>query len=157
VFVIEIVVKITAYSKNYFKYGWNIFDLIIVLLSCSSIFISKNSRFNFKGATSIVRTFRVGRMMRLLHKAKSLKIIFNAIIISLPALANVGCLLFLLLYLYSIIGMELFGNVLNVNTSTDRLNFENFGNAFLTLFVITTGDGWTDIMNSYLKERSIDY
>jgi hypothetical protein len=53
--------------------------------------------------------------------------------------------------------MELFGNVLNVNASTDRLNFENFGNAFLTLFVITTGDGWTDIMNSYLKERSIDY
>jgi hypothetical protein len=67
--------------------------------------------FNLKGATSVVRTFRVGRILRLLNKAKSLKIIFNTIVITLPALANVGGLLFLLLYLYSILGIYLFATV----------------------------------------------
>jgi hypothetical protein len=88
-----------------------VFDLIIIILSASSIFISKNTMLNLKGATSVIRTFRVGRILRLLHKAKSLKIIFNTIVITLPGLANVGCLLFLLLYLYSILGVYLFANV----------------------------------------------
>jgi hypothetical protein len=109
--VFEAVLKIIAFDIDYFKRGWNVFDFIIVALSFSSIFISKNSKLNLKGATSVVRTFRVGRVLRLVKKARSLKIVFNTVVVTLPALANVGGLLILLLYLYSVLGVYLFAEV----------------------------------------------
>ena len=105
IFALEAVIKIIALGKIYFKDGWNIFDFIIVVISIVSVLISKNTSFNLGGATTIVRTFRVARIFRLVKRAKSLKLVFNTFIISIPALANVGSLLLLLLYLYAVLGV----------------------------------------------------
>jgi hypothetical protein len=40
IFAIEIIIKITAYGKGYFRDGWNAFDFVIVILSVVGIFIS---------------------------------------------------------------------------------------------------------------------
>lgn len=94
------------------------------------------------GATTIIRAFRITRVFRLVKKAKTLKTVFNSFIYTLPALANVGGLLLLLLYLYSIVGVILFGDVMRNGLITDTLNYESFANAFVVLFVISTGDAW---------------
>jgi len=60
----------------------------------------------------------------------------------LPALANVGGLLLLLLYLYSIIGVYLFAEVKRSGILGDNLNYESFASSFITLFSIATGDSW---------------
>ena len=105
IFALEAVIKIIALGKIYFKDGWNIFDLFIVIMSIASVFISINTSLNLGGATTIVRTFRVARIFRLVKRAKSLKLVFNTFIITIPALANVGSLLLLLLYLYAVLGV----------------------------------------------------
>jgi voltage-dependent calcium channel L type alpha-1D len=105
IFALEAVIKIIALDKIYFKDGWNIFDFFIVLLTIGSVFVSINTSLNVGGATTIVRTFRVTRIFRLIKRAKSLKLVFNTFIMTLPALGNVGSLLLLLLYLYAVLGV----------------------------------------------------
>jgi hypothetical protein len=56
-------------------------------------------------------------------KAKSLRMIFNTFVITIPSLANVGGLLILLLYLYSILGVFLFATVKLQNELTVHANF----------------------------------
>jgi hypothetical protein len=65
----------------------------------------------------------VGRILKLIKRAKSLKIVFNTFLITLPALANVGGLLMLLLYLYSILGVFLFADIAINGVLTDTMNF----------------------------------
>jgi hypothetical protein len=154
-FTLEAIIKIIALERTYFKEGWNIFDLVIVIGSLISIFISANTKLNLKGATSIIRVFRVGRVLKLIKRAKSLKIVFNTVLVTMPALANIGGLLCLLLYLYSILGVYLFAEIKITGVLNSSLNFKSFTNAFLTLFVIATGDGWNNIMNSVLISNDI--
>ena len=119
----EALFKIIAFGKSYFKEGWNVFDFIVALGSGISIFLTMNTTLNVGGATSILRAFRVCRILRLVKRAKNLKVVFNTFIVSLPAMTNVGGLLFLLLYLYSVLGVYLFSNVAVGGVMTESLNF----------------------------------
>jgi hypothetical protein len=57
-------------------------------------------------------------MFKLFRKYKSLRAIFETFLVTLPALANVGGLLMLLIYIYAVLGMNLFANV----KFTDAIN-----------------------------------
>jgi len=59
--------------------------------------------------------------------------------------------------MYSILGMIIFGEVKRVSYIDDYINFESFFNAFLTLFIVATGDSWNLIMASYGVEKSPSY
>lgn len=142
IFTLEAVMKIIAIDKAYFEDNWNIFDFIVVIGSIISLIISGFSSLKLGGATTIIRAFRITRIFRLVKRAKTLRMVFNAFIFTIPALANVGGLLLLLLYLYSIVGVIIFGDIMRNGIITDTLNFETFPNAFVALFVISTGDAW---------------
>ena len=57
---------------------------------------------------TIIRVFRLARIFRLIRRAKSLRIIFNTFVTTLPSIMNVGILLLLLQLVYTILGLELF-------------------------------------------------
>lgn len=80
---------------------------------------------NIGSTTSIIRTFRIVRVLRLIRKAKSLRMMFSTFFQTLPALANIGGLLSLVLFLYSILGMNLFSYVKVGSKSglTSKINF----------------------------------
>jgi len=155
IFTLEAIIKIIALDVRYFKDGWNVFDFVIVFGSLLSILLTFVSSINLGGATSILRAFRVSRIFRLVNRAKRLKIVFNTFIVSLPAMANVGGLLFLLLYLYSVLGVYLFSEVTLNGFFTANQNFSNFTSAFLTMFVVATGDGWGYIMNAAMVTNDL--
>ncbi len=48
------------------------------------------------------------RLLRLVKKAKSLMIIITTFINTLPSLANIGALLFLTLFMFTVLAMNLF-------------------------------------------------
>ena len=89
----------------YFRDSWNIFDFVIIWISVAINIFSVYYKINIAGATTIVMTFRVVRLIKLMKSARSLKLILNTFLITLPAVANVGSLLLLILYLYSILGV----------------------------------------------------
>ena len=97
IFTLEAIFKLIAEGKNYFTGGWNIFDFTIVVISYITLIIgqSLSSKVGPK-QTTIIRAFRIGRIFRLIKKAKFLRIIFNTIILTIPSLGNIGGLLLLL-------------------------------------------------------------
>ena len=110
IFTIEAVTRIVAIAPRlYFSEGWNVFDTIIIIGSFASIFISANSSLGIRGAITILRSFRILRLLRLIKRGKSLQLIFNTFVITLHSLANIGGLLLLFIFMYSIMGMILLG------------------------------------------------
>ena len=71
--------------------------------------------------------------------------IFNTFVITLQSLANIGGLLMLIIYMYAILGMAVLGTTMTNGFMNDYVNFDNFIHAFLTLFILATGDSWNNI------------
>lgn len=109
--MIEAILKLLALRSFYFKDSWNVFDFLIVIGTFASILLTELTEFNIGAATTFIRAFRIARILRLVKKAKSLRIIFETFIITIPALSNVGGLLMLFLYMYSVLGVFLFAEV----------------------------------------------
>lgn len=61
--------------------------------------------------TTVVRAFRILRVLKLIRKAKSLQKILNTFLLAIPELGNVGALLFLFLFLFAVLGVFLFSEV----------------------------------------------
>jgi len=111
VFTLEAILKILALGHRYFKDNWNIFDLVVVVGTIAGYIISYVSEISIGRSTALLRTFRIFRIFRLIKRAHSLQMIFTTIVVSLPALINVGSLLLLLLFFYSVLGVFLFAEV----------------------------------------------
>lgn len=109
-----------------------------------------NIRFMNPGLLRVLRVARVARLLRILQFAKGIRQLLVALIISLPALLNVGTLLFLVIFIYAIIGMSTFGHVKKQKNLDDTVNFETFGRSMMLLFRLSTGAGWNDILESLM-------
>lgn len=155
IFIAEAIIKLIGFGpKIYFSEGWNKFDFTIIVGSFISIFISANTSLEIRGTITIMRSFRILRLLRLISRGKSLQLIFNTFVITLHSLANIGGLLLLFIFMYSILGMMIFGEVKRNGVMDDYLNFETFGNSFVILFVVATGDTWNDIMEAYSLDNT---
>ena len=98
----------------------------------------------------VFRVARVARLLRILHFAKGIRQLLVALIISLPALLNVGTLLFLVIFIYAVVGMSTFGHIKKQGNLDETVNFETFGRSMLVLFRLSTGAGWNDILESLM-------
>lgn len=104
------------------------------------------------GLLRVIRVFRVARLLRVVQFAKRIRQLLVAIIISIPALFNIGTLLFLIMYIYAIIGMASFGNVKKQGVLDDFVNFETFGKSMMLIFRLSTGTGWNDILDGLMVQ-----
>jgi len=148
----EAALKIICMGCNFFKDNWNCFDFFIVCLTCTTLILQQGNIMNIGSGTSILRVFRLGRVFRLINRAKSLRMIFNTFLITLPSLANIGCLLLLVIFIYSILGVELFAYIRLQKNLTVDCNFQNFGYSFITLLRVSTGEGWNAIQDDLVRQ-----
>ena len=75
---------------------------------------------------AVLPNFRIARLLRLVEFAKGIRQLLWALMISLPALFNVGTLLFMVMFIYTIIGMSAFRHVKRAGEFNDTVNFETF-------------------------------
>ena len=100
----------------------------------------------------VMRVLRIGRLLRFFEAAKGIRRQLVALVISLPALFNIGTLLFLTLFIYSIIGMTSFGHVKKQGVIDNVINFETFGQSMLVLFRLATSAGWNEVLDSLMVQ-----
>ena len=137
-FVVELIMRLCAYRINFFKSGWNIFDLLIVI--CSLI-----TTIDAISSMRVIRLFRELRTIRLISGLKTMQIIVNAIVKSLPSLAYTACLMLILYYVYAVIGVDLYGK-------SNPVEFGSIFSTMITLFQLMTFDGWaTDLMRPMME------
>ncbi|XP_033624024.1 sodium channel protein type 10 subunit alpha isoform X3 [Fukomys damarensis] len=155
IFTGECVLKMFALRHYYFTNGWNVFDFIVVLLSIGSLIFSAilTSLENYFSPTlfRVIRLARIGRILRLIRAAKGIRTLLFALMMSLPALFNIGLLLFLVMFIYSIFGMASFPHVKAEAGIDDMFNFKTFANSMLCLFQITTSAGWDGLLSPILN------
>lgn len=84
----------------------------------------------------VVRVFRVGRILRLIKSAKGIRTLLFSLAVSLPALFNIGLLLFLIMFIYAIFGMSFFMHVKHNSGLDELFNFETFGRSMTLLFQV---------------------
>ena len=134
IFVVEILLKIGAKGSKpweFFNDGWNVFDFIIVAVCFLSI----------GGAyIAVLRLARILRVFRLVSALPKLQILVGALLKSIPSMSYVGILLFLLFYIYAVIGTFMFGQ-------NDPIHFGSLQVSMMTLFKTITLEGWIDFMN----------
>ncbi|XP_059520418.1 sodium channel protein type 11 subunit alpha isoform X2 [Myotis daubentonii] len=158
IFTIECLIKIFALRQYYFTNGWNLFDCLIVVISIVSTMISlleHQEHIPFPPTLfRIVRLARIGRILRLVRAARGIRTLLFALMMSLPSLFNIGLLLFLVMFIYAIFGMNSFCRVKQDSGIDDIFNFETFAGSLLCLFQITTSAGWDTLLNPMLKSEA---
>ncbi|XP_065114990.1 sodium channel, voltage gated, type V-like, alpha b isoform X2 [Paramisgurnus dabryanus] len=153
VFTTECIIKIIALRHYYFTISWNIFDFVVVILSIVGIVLADIIEKYFVSPTlfRVIRLARIGRILRLIRGAKGIRTLLFALMMSLPALFNIGLLLFLVMFIYAIFGMANFAYVKKQGGIDDMFNFETFGNSMICLFQITTSAGWDNLLSPILN------
>ncbi|XP_039379416.1 sodium channel protein type 5 subunit alpha-like isoform X6 [Mauremys reevesii] len=155
IFTVECIMKLLALRHYYFTNGWNIFDLSVVIVSIVGTMLSGivNVFENFFSPTlfRVIRLARIGRILRLVRAAKGIRTLLFALMMSLPALFNIGLLLFLVMFIYAIFGMANFAYVKWESGIDDMFNFQTFANSMLCLFQITTSAGWDGLLSPILN------
>uniref|UniRef100_A0A672NTK9 Sodium channel protein n=1 Tax=Sinocyclocheilus grahami TaxID=75366 RepID=A0A672NTK9_SINGR len=154
----ESVLKMISLRHYYFTIGWNVFDFVVVILSIVGMFLSEMIEKYFVSPTlfRVIRLARIGRILRLIKGAKGIRTLLFALMMSLPALFNIGLLLFLVMFIYAIFAMSNFAYVKHEAGIDDLFNFETFGNSMLCLFQITTSAGWDGLLAPILNKQDPD-
>uniref|UniRef100_A0AAR2KM57 Sodium channel protein n=1 Tax=Pygocentrus nattereri TaxID=42514 RepID=A0AAR2KM57_PYGNA len=153
IFTTECIIKLIALRCYFFTVSWNIFDFVVVILSIVGIVLADIIEKYFVSPTlfRVIRLARIGRILRLIRGAKGIRTLLFALMMSLPALFNIGLLLFLVMFIYAIFGMANFAYVKKQGGIDDMFNFETFGNSMICLFQITTSAGWDSLLSPILN------
>ena len=132
-FIFEIAIKMIAEKRtlNFFKSKWNIFDFIIVVITLLPLESS--------GYAAVARLMRVFKILRLFTARPELKAILDMLIKAIPAIIDIVILMFIIFYIYAIIGSFVF-----VDLPSGL--WKDFLISMLTLFRILTFEDWTDVM-----------
>uniref|UniRef100_A0A672SIC7 Voltage-dependent N-type calcium channel subunit alpha-1B n=1 Tax=Sinocyclocheilus grahami TaxID=75366 RepID=A0A672SIC7_SINGR len=107
---------------------------------------------------SFLRLFRAARLIKLLRQGYTIRILLWTFVQSFKALPYVCLLIAMLFFIYAIIGMQVFGNIMLSEESAINIhnNFQTFFQALMLLFRSATGEAWHEIMLSCLSDRPCD-
>ena len=135
--------------RNYFADRWCCFDFFLVCVSLLDQFFLELLLLFLPVPPTLLRVLRVARVLRILRLVKNLRGLRDlalTLVYAFPSLVNVGALLFVVTFIYGVLGMSLFCRVQHQENISDERNFESFGNAMLLLLQCITGDGWSAFM-----------
>lgn len=123
-FTAELVCEFLAEGpRQYFRRGWNLFDIIVVGLS----YIAVNP------AISALRTLRVVRVFRLISAVPQMRRVVEALYGAMPGIMATLAILLIVFYIGAVMGTTLFHQ---------EPGFRSLGESALTLFALTQFDSW---------------
>eukprot|EP01028_Stygiella_incarcerata_P000804 TRINITY_DN1125_c0_g1_i15.p1 TRINITY_DN1125_c0_g1~~TRINITY_DN1125_c0_g1_i15.p1 ORF type:complete len:1490 (+),score=400.83 TRINITY_DN1125_c0_g1_i15:652-4470(+) len=151
-YVMEVVLKISAWGWSAYKSdNWNRFDFITTIGSLLSTVFELFIQNRFLGLLSLTKVFRLARVFRVVQYTTGIRFLWETLILSLPAVLNVGALLCIFIFMFAVLGVKLFGEVTFDNCINRQCNFRSVGRAFLLLLRLATGDNWNCLMYGVRK------
>nr|XP_049699863.1 voltage-dependent T-type calcium channel subunit alpha-1G isoform X3 [Helicoverpa armigera] len=184
VFAVEMFIKVVAsgmfYGPDaYFTSGWNIMDGSLVIISIIDLLMSLVSESSPRifGILRVFRLLRSLRPLRVINRAPGLKLVVQTLLSSLRPIGNIVLICCTFFIIFGILGVQLFkgaffycegANIKNVKNKSDCLaiegnvwvnrkyNFDDLGKALMSLFVLSSRDGWVNIMYTGLDAVGVD-
>uniref|UniRef100_A0A8C5K643 Voltage-dependent T-type calcium channel subunit alpha-1H n=1 Tax=Jaculus jaculus TaxID=51337 RepID=A0A8C5K643_JACJA len=183
IFVVEMTVKVVALGllwgeHAYLQSSWNVLDGLLVLVSLVDIVVAMASAGGAKilGVLRVLRLLRTLRPLRVISRAPGLKLVVETLISSLRPIGNIVLICCAFFIIFGILGVQLFkgkfyycdgADTRNISTKAEcraahyrwvrrKYNFDNLGQALMSLFVLSSKDGWVNIMYDGLDAVGID-
>ncbi|RVE51646.1 hypothetical protein evm_003778, partial [Chilo suppressalis] len=184
VFAVEMFIKVVASGmfygpEAYFTSGWNIMDGSLVIISIIDLLMSLVSESSPRifGILRVFRLLRSLRPLRVINRAPGLKLVVQTLLSSLRPIGNIVLICCTFFIIFGILGVQLFkgaffycegAHIKNVKNKTDCLaihgnvwvnrkyNFDDLGKALMSLFVLSSRDGWVNIMYTGLDAVGVD-
>ncbi|XP_077020884.1 voltage-dependent T-type calcium channel subunit alpha-1G isoform X5 [Tamandua tetradactyla] len=183
VFLAEMTVKVVALGwcfgeQAYLRSSWNVLDGLLVLISVVDILVSlvSDSGTKILGMLRVLRLLRTLRPLRVISRAQGLKLVVETLMSSLKPIGNIVVICCAFFIIFGILGVQLFKgkffvcqgedtrNITNKSDCTKasyrwvrhKYNFDNLGQALMSLFVLASKDGWVDIMYDGLDAVGVD-
>jgi voltage-gated sodium channel len=125
IFVIELILRILSYGRrpwNFFRSGWNIFDFIVI----GGALIPA-----LRAQAEVLRLLRLARIVRLLRFLPDARVLIATMGKALPSVFSMIVLVILILFIYGMIGVVVFGDAL-------PKEWGDIGSAMMTLFILLT-------------------
>ena len=132
-FVVEILLRVASYLPRpwrFFLDGWNVFDFLAVGLAFAP---------GLRENATVLRLARLARIVRVVHLLPDVRILITAVVRSLPPLGSMAILTTLILFVYGMVGWQLFG-------AAQPQHWGTIGQAMLTLFVMLTLENFPQYM-----------
>jgi len=161
IFSIEALLKILGLGRQYFKSTMNLFDLFVVTISAIGDVLERSIETDVEifGVLLIFRAARVMRILRLFTRFRGVQRLLETLLFTLPSLLNVTLLLVMILFMYTIVGMNFFGKMqlcpngpCPYGLYNEHANFKYFHIGFFTLFRMSTGESWNGIMHDCMAQ-----
>ncbi|ULT83280.1 hypothetical protein L3Y34_012492 [Caenorhabditis briggsae] len=185
IFTGEMMMKVIANGcfigqSAYFKDGWNILDGILVVISLINVtfeLLATGDSPKIFGVIRVLRLLRALRPLRVINRAPGVKLVVMTLISSLKPIGNIVLICCTFFIIFGILGVQLFKGMMyhcigpevgNVTTKVDcledtrnkwvnhRYNFDNLGQALMSLFVLSSKDGWVSIMYQGIDAVGVD-
>ncbi|XP_030634877.1 voltage-dependent T-type calcium channel subunit alpha-1H [Chanos chanos] len=183
IFVTEMTLKVVAMGlyvgpDTYLKSSWNVLDGLLVFVSLVDILFSLASSGGNRilGILRVLRLLRTLRPLRVISRAPGLKLVVETLITSLRPIGNIVLICCAFFIVFGILGVQLFKgkfyhcegfdtrNITNKSECVQanyrwvrrKYNFDNLGQALMTLFVLASKDGWVNIMYDGLDAVAVD-
>ncbi|XP_044157156.1 voltage-dependent T-type calcium channel subunit alpha-1I [Bufo gargarizans] len=183
IFVAEMTLKVVSLGlyfgdQAYLRSSWNILDGFLVFVSLIDIVVSVASAGGAKilGVLRVLRLLRTLRPLRVISRAPGLKLVVETLISSLKPIGNIVLICCAFFIIFGILGVQLFKgkffyclgvDVRNVTNRSDceaanykwvhhKYNFDNLGQALMSLFVLASKDGWVNIMYNGLDAVAVN-
>lgn len=146
IYNIEAIIKIGGLGRRYFEDPWNRMDIFIVVTNDIGILLENFVKTKITDLVVVGRVLRVSRIFKIVRGNEGLKMLMNAISTLFSNLINIMGLLWLVIFIFAILGMNMFHGVMLQEHYNEYTNFTSFGNSLLLLIRCVTGEGWNLIM-----------
>uniref|UniRef100_A0A3B5AKX1 Voltage-dependent R-type calcium channel subunit alpha-1E-like n=1 Tax=Stegastes partitus TaxID=144197 RepID=A0A3B5AKX1_9TELE len=162
------------HDGSYFRDMWNILDFIVVVGALIAFALTNNKGRDIKTIKSL-RVLRVLRPLKTIKRLPKLKAVFDCVVTSLKNVFNILIVYQLFMFIFAVIAVQLFKGRFyyctdsSMNTedkckgryidfSKDKkevkmrewkrhdFHYDNVFWALLTLFTVSTGEGWPNVL-----------
>ncbi|XP_029686834.1 voltage-dependent R-type calcium channel subunit alpha-1E-like isoform X4 [Takifugu rubripes] len=162
------------HDGSYFRDMWNLLDFIVVVGALIAFALTNNKGRDIKTIKSL-RVLRVLRPLKTIKRLPKLKAVFDCVVTSLKNVFNILIVYQLFMFIFAVIAVQLFkgkffyctdGSMKSekecqgfyIDYTRDKkevkrrewrrheFHYDNVGWALLTLFTISTGEGWPQVL-----------
>lgn len=163
IFFLDMVLHCMGFGlKTYWSNASTCFDGVIVLVSVAELVtVRVDPSGTSKSSISAIRSLRLLRLFKMIKQWTSIHHLLATIVRAASEVQNFAILLIVFIFIYALIGMQLFANRLHFdeygahvaitdtnyeNSLVPRSNFDDFGLALSTVFQVLTGENWNEVL-----------
>uniref|UniRef100_A0A8C1XXU7 Calcium channel, voltage-dependent, R type, alpha 1E subunit a n=1 Tax=Cyprinus carpio TaxID=7962 RepID=A0A8C1XXU7_CYPCA len=161
------------HDGSYFRDLWNILDFIVVVGALVAFALTSNTGRDIKTIKSL-RVLRVLRPLKTIKRLPKLKAVFDCVVTSLKNVFNILIVYKLFMFIFAVIAVQLFKGKFYYCTDSSKdtedeckgyyidydkdkkkekrewkrrdFHYDNIIWALLTLFTVSTGEGWPQVL-----------